>query len=60
MLTNLLNKLKIFLGIGIDVTPAPVPEVHVTINNQITDAVTQTPAPVKKPRAPRKSTKKAG
>ena len=58
MLTNLLNKLKIFLGIGIDVTPPPVPEVHVTVNNQITDSVTQAPTPVKKPRAPRKSAKK--
>jgi len=59
MLTEIINKIKIFLGIGIDVTPKPIPEVHVTINNQITDAVTQTPAPVKKPRAPRKTTKKA-
>jgi hypothetical protein len=58
MLNNIINKIKIFLGIGIDVTPKPIPEVHVTINNQITDAVTQTP--VKKPRASRKSTKKAG
>jgi hypothetical protein len=55
MLNNIINKIKIFLGIGIDVTPPSVPEVHVTVNTQITDAVTQVPA-----KKPRKSTKKAG
>lgn len=57
MLTNLLNKFKIFIGIGIDVTPKTTGvEVTAAVNDQITDAVTQ--APAKKPRAPRKSAKK--
>lgn len=59
MLTEIINKVKSLLGITIksgDVTVTVTAE-STTVNDQITDAVTQ--APVKKPRAPRKTTKKA-
>ena len=57
MLNNIINKVKSLLGITVK---AGNVEVTVTaINDQITDSVTQAPVPVKKPRAPRKLSKKA-
>ena len=56
---EIINKVKSLLGITIksgDVTVTVTAE-STTVNDQITDAVTQKPA--KKPRAPRKTTKKA-